>query len=348
MSEATEAGTADPSATTARTPVGRPRNITASGTMFAPRWASPWWLIFLGLAVAEVVALAVRQQRVPPESDWLAAAQLVRAHLESTDAITVAPAWADPLLRLYLGDRITPKVAGRSDLASFERLWVLSIRGQRTAEAPLRAPDFSEDVGRVHVERYDFGPTPVVLDLVDALPSAHVEVATGSGTLECPWKERVGGAYRGGLGFGPLPPRQRFVCDAGRPSGWVGVTLLEDLSLAPRRCVYQHPQGRAPVSVTYADVHLGSRLVLYAGLDYHQERDEKGAPVTLRVLVDDREIGRVVHKDGEGWKRVELATRSDADPVRGNLRLEVSAPNAQRRAFCWAATVQDTTRREAP
>src|SRR5690349_10489125 len=126
---------------TARTPVGRPRNITAAGTMLAPRWASPRWPMFHGLAVAEVVALAVRAQRLPPESDWLEAAQLVRGQLESSDAITVAPAWADPLLRLYLGDRITPRIAGRSDLASFERLWVLSIRGHESPEAPPRAPD---------------------------------------------------------------------------------------------------------------------------------------------------------------------------------------------------------------
>jgi hypothetical protein len=338
-----------PAGETSRTPVGRPRNITASGTMFAPRWASPWWLVFLGLAVAEVIALAVRERRVPPESDWLAAAQLVRGQLESSDAITVAPAWADPLLRLYLGDRITPKIAGRSDLASFERLWVLSIRGHESPETPPRAPDFSQVVGRVSVQRFDLGPSPVVLDLVDALPSAHVEYsAPVAGPTACPWKERVSGAGRGGLGFGPMPPRQRFVCDANKPTAWVGVTVLEDLSLAPRRCIYQHPQGNEPVSVAYDDVHLGSRLVLYAGLDYHQERDEKGAPVTLRVFVDDREIGRILHRDGEGWKRYALTTRRDSDPVRGDLRFEVSAPSTAKRAFCWAATVQDTTRREAP
>src|SRR5689334_14082087 len=105
-----------------RPPIGRPRMATASGTMFAPRWASPWWLMFLGLAIAEVAALVVREQRVPDDADWVEAAELVRAQSESSDAITVAPGWADPLLRLHLGDRMTPKMSGRSDLASFERL----------------------------------------------------------------------------------------------------------------------------------------------------------------------------------------------------------------------------------
>ena len=78
----------------------------------------------------------MRVSRVPPEDDWIAAAALVRAQLESNDAITVAPAWADPLLRLHLGDRMNAKLSGRSDLAAFERLWVLSIRGRRSPEAP--------------------------------------------------------------------------------------------------------------------------------------------------------------------------------------------------------------------
>jgi hypothetical protein len=164
----------------------------------------------------------------------------------------------------------------------------------------------------------------------------------------CPWKERVGGPARGGLGFGPVAPRQRFVCDDAKPWMWVGATVLEDLSLAPRRCVYQHPYGSEPVSVTYHDVHLGSRLVLYAGLDYHQERKGTGSPVTLRVLVGEREVGRMVHRDGEGFRRIELATRGPSDPVRSDLRIEVSTPNAHKRAFCWAATLQDAVRREGP
>jgi hypothetical protein len=321
---------------------------TASGTMFAPRWASPWWLIFLGLAIAEVAALVVREHRVPADADWLQAAELVRSHMDTSDAVTVAPGWADPLLRLHLGDRMTLKMAGRSDLASFERLWVLSIRGQRAPDAPARMPDFREIVGRVTVERYDLGPTPVVLDLVDVLPSASVQYRERGAAVACPWKERVGGPSRGGLGFGPVPPRQRFVCDASKPFMWVGATVIEDLSLAPRRCVFQHPYGAEPVSVTYHNVHLGSRLVLYGGLDYHQERNETGAPVIVRVLVGEREIGRMVHEDGQGFKRIEFATRGPQDAARGDLRIEVTSKNPKKRAFCWAATLQDASRREGP
>jgi hypothetical protein len=324
------------------------RTSTASGTLAVPRWASAAWLLLVGLAIAEVIALRVREARVPTERDWQQAAELVRKNHDSSDAIVVAPTWADPLLRLHLGDRITAKVAGRADLAAFERLWVLSIRGARAEEAPYRAADFRSTFGGVTVERFDFGPTPVVMDFVDALPSASVEIANGKAQTNCPWNAQVAGAARGGLGFGPVFPRQRFVCDEKRPWLWVGSTIIEDLSLAPRRCIWQHPQGREPVSVTFHDVHLGKRLVLYGGLDYHHERDEVGAPVTMRVFVSGREIGRMVHRDGDGMKRVVIDTQRSNVGLRGDLRFEVTSPAPNRRSFCWTGSIQDATRREAP
>ncbi len=324
---------------------------TLSGESRVPRWASPRWLLFLGLAVAEVLALYVRIDRVPSAADWARASQIVRDSLESTDAVITAPAWADPILRLHLGDRMTTKIAGRVDLSSFERLWVLSIRGARSSEAPRRTPDFEKVVGRVTVRRYDFGPTPVVLDLVDALPSATVDITRGGIQHDCPWRERLGGPARGGLGFGPVAPRQRFVCDESKPWLWVGTTVIEDLSLSPRRCVWQHPQGKEPVAVTFHNVHLGEKLVLYGGLFYLHERDGTGGDVTLRALVDGVEIGRMVHHDGDGMLRVEIPTHANGRTsanARGDLRLEVSAAKPYHRSFCWAASLRDATRREAP
>jgi hypothetical protein len=304
--------------------------------------------LLVGLAIAELIALRVREARVPADNDWQRAAELVRKNHQSSDALVVAPTWADPLLRLHLGDRITAKVAGRVDLAAFERMWVLSIRGARADEAPYRAADFRTTFGGVTVERFDFGPTPVVMDFVDALPSASVEIASGASQRSCAWDARVPGVARGGLGFGPVFPRQRFVCDEKRPWLWVGSTIIEDLSLSARRCIWQHPQGREPVSVTFHDVHLGRRLVLYGGLDYHHERDGTGGPVTMRVFASGTEIGRMVHRDGEGMKRVVIDTHKTSASLRGDLRFEVTSPAPNRRSFCWAGSIQDATRREAP
>jgi hypothetical protein len=321
----------------------------------APKWASARWLALIGIALAELAALWVRQRNVPELDDYAAAAAIVRKDWRSNDAVVIAPEWADPMLRLVLGDRMGLKLAGRADLASFERLWVLSLRGARAPEAPPRPPDFSKLERGIVVERYDFAPSPVQLDLVDALPSASVEFQQGEQQIPCAYMERFSGAQRGGLGAGPAAPRQRFACEGPSGSSFVGVTVIEDLALKPRRCVLTPPRTNEPVSITYKDVHLGSELVIYAGLYYEDERSEVGAPVTLRVLVNGQERARFVHEDGDGMKRYELGTQATPfqagqarPPARGDLRLEVSAPDAIHRSFCWAGSIRDARRREAP
>lgn len=329
----------------------RPYTNTISGRVPAPRWASPWWLLFLGLAIAEVVALGVREHRVPTETDWSSAAEHVRSQLKPTDAISVAPGWADPLLRLYLGDSISAKVAGRSDLAPFDRLWVLSIRGARAADAPDRAPDAEQTFGRVRVERYDLGPSTVLVDLTEALPRARVERRVDGIDEACPLRMHPPTVVRGGLGGGVVPPRQRFQCDYERPWLWVGMTFIEALDLAPRRCIWTHPQGADPISISYRDVELGTRLVLHGGLDYHDERDQDKGPITFRVLIDGHEVATFVHRDGDGMARYEVDLRralGTALPQRGELRLEVSAVQTFRRSFCWTGTLQSERRKEAP
>ena len=60
----------------------------------------------------------------------------VKPRLRPRDLVSVAPDWADPLLREVLGTDIDLAMAGRSDTSFYERLWSLSIRGARPAEAP--------------------------------------------------------------------------------------------------------------------------------------------------------------------------------------------------------------------
>ncbi|MET0341668.1 MAG: hypothetical protein ABW252_11755 [Polyangiales bacterium] len=330
------------------------QRANSSGRVPAPRWASPWWLLFLGLAVAEVVALGVREQRVPSEKDWSAAAEHVRSQMKPTDAITVAPGWADPLLRLYLGDRMDARMSGRSDLADFERLWVLSIRGERAPDAPDRAPDASDAFGRVRVERFDLGPTTVLYELADSLRDARVtrRVSAHGNVVEqtCPWRSAPPPAFQGGLGAGVVAPRERFICDPQHPALWVGITTIEALDLAPRRCIWTHPQGPDPISVTYADAPLGETLVLHGGLDYHDERDQVRGPVHLKVFVDDKEIGSFEHRDGDGMARWEVnlkKTVGDQVPLSGTLRFEISSPGVpDHRSFCWTGTMQSHPRKE--
>ncbi len=309
-----------------------------------PRWRGKAWLLLLALAIVEVVGHVVVRARVVDESDWAAAAERVRREHRAGDLVVVAPEWADPILRRHLGDVIALADAGRSDLARFERLWVLSIRGHRAPETPEGPPELDEQVGRVRVLRWALPPSPVLYDFVEHVRDARVTMIDGEHEVPCPWRDE-GRPRGGGLGAGPVTPAARHACDPRRPWLWVGATVQDDLDLRPRYCVWQHPAGPSPIRATFEDVPLGDSLVLYGDLYYEHERDREHGPVHVAVRVDGELVGRMVHADGEGWKRLVAATQRPGRPrrERGQVSIEVSAPNPHLRSMCWAAT----TRREA-
>ncbi len=306
--------------------------------LFGLPWRQwPWWLVG-AVALMEVVGHSVVRSRVPPDADWAAAANFLHDHYEQGDAFVAAPSWADPLMRLHVGDLIEPKAAARADLAPFERLWEVSIRGHRT-DLLDAAPSLERAFGRVRVRRFDLGPSPVLYDFVDHIGEAHVR----AGDRPCRW-QRMAPSPQGGLWRGPFWPAERHFCGP-RPWLWVGETILEDLHFAPRRCVWQHPAQGVPIRATFRDVPLGERLVIHGGLYYAHEREGTRPPVTARVLVDEVEIGRLVHRDGDGWKGVEL----DPDPlgsglVRGEVTIEVVADDPDMRSLCWAASTRGPRR----
>ena len=286
------------------------------------------WIALIALPVTEVALHFRARAAVPAESDWQRAAQLVRSELKPRDLIVSAPGWTDPLLRAVLGDRIGPAMAGRSDLAGFERLWSLSIRGARPVEASSRAPALHKVFGQVTVERYELGPSSVRSDLVDRIASAEVS----SGSRTCPLK-RLSAPRGGGLGNGVLPPLERFQCDA---STWMAEVVLEDLSITPRRCVFQPPGVGAPTRVLLRGVELSDQLVFYGGLYYEHERMRQGAPVVVTVLANGKPIGTLTHRDGDGWKKLEWKTQ----PGLVDLAIEVRSTSRKQRGFCWAASVR--------
>ncbi|HEY8429205.1 MAG TPA: hypothetical protein VIL20_12550 [Sandaracinaceae bacterium] len=305
------------------------------------RWRGAAWLLFLALAVVEVVGHVVVRARVVDEPDWEAAAARVRRDFREGDLVVVAPEWADPILRLHLGDVISLEAAGRSDLSRYERLWALSIRGHLPPEAPAGAPELDEQVGRVRVLRWTLRPDRILYDFVEHVEDARVTMVQGGREIPCPWRND-GRARGGGLGAGPIVPAARHVCDPRRPWLWVGATMQDDLDLRPRWCVWQHPAGPEPIRTTFDDVPLGERVVLYADLYYEHERDREHGPVHVAVRVDGEEIGRMIHADGDGWKRLEASTQRPGGPrrERGRVSIEVSAPDPHLRTICWAATTR--------
>ena len=311
-----------------------------SGLFFRP-FFDWWWLGLIIFALVEVSGHAVIRSRVPPLADWKAAAALVREQLKPRDAITVAPAWTDPVLRWFLGDRISPAMAGRSDLAAYDRLWALSIRDARPEEAPAYKPELVRRFGRVQVLRWKLPESTVVFDLVEQAPSAEVTLVRRGVERPCPL-QRLAPGPGGGLGLGVIAPAERAVCDRGRSWLWVAPVVTEDLDLKPRRCVWQHPDGAEPIRVAFHDVPLGRSMVFYGGLYYEHERMRQGGPVQVSILINNKRVAKMVHLDGEGWKRLSFSTRdAGQSQPKGDIAVEVSAEHPHRRGFCWAATVRN-------
>lgn len=297
------------------------------------------WLLLLVVPAVELLVHAVIVGSVPDDADYRKAADFVRAELRPRDLITSAPSFTDPILRLHLGDRISLAMAGRSDNAGYERMWVISARGELPPDAPDGDPELEREFGRIRVLRYKLGKSTVLLDLVQALPSAEVSVWRDGGLRRCP--RRTGGVPRGG-GLGRpvlLPIAERFECDASQPWLFVGSIVMEDLSNTPRHCVWQHPQGRDPVTVRYTDVPLGEELVFYGGIYYEHERMRQGGPVQVDISIDGQRRGGMTHRDGEGFRRIVVGTGATA-AQRGEVRVDVRAPEPRHRSFCWSASTR--------
>jgi len=294
-------------------------------------WA---WALIAGVAIFELLAHTWIQARIPSDGSWEAASAFVRERYRSGDRIVGAPSWVGPIVRNHLGDLLPLRTAALSDLGGIDREWEISIRGARSRKEP---PDLEEQFDEVRVRMWFLNGDRVRYDFVEQIEHAEVELVTPDGPHPCPWiRERPAG---GGLGYGPMPPAVRFVCDSQRPWLWVGATVLTDLDLQPRRCVWQHPAGADPVRVTFSEVPIGDRLMIHGGIDYNSERQRVHGPVVLRVWIEDRLVGELIHRDGDGWSGIEIDT-SDFALDRATVRFETTADDPNARLFCWSASTR--------
>jgi hypothetical protein len=283
----------------------------------------------LALPLIEVGAHIAARVRAPSAADYREAAGYVRGRLKPKDLIVAAPGWTDPLVRAQLGDRIDFAMAGRSDDAAYERMWSLSIRGARPKGARSTAPLETRDFGRVRVELWSLGPSSVTFDFTAHAQAAEVSV----GARSCKW-QRLRAARGGGLGYGVLPPVERFQCEGRGP--WVAAVVMEDLDLAPRHCIFQPPGVGTPTRVTLRNVELREQLSFYGGVYYEHERMREGPPIFATVLINDKPVGRMQHRDGDGWEQLLLPTQ----PGRADVAIDVVSITKKQRSFCWAASVR--------
>jgi hypothetical protein len=318
------------------TPVAEPRSRSAYALL----------VVVVLLSFTETLAHFIEIARVAPRSDYDAAIAFVRSEWRERDAITSVPEWIDPNVRAAAGDLVDDRMAGRSDLASYARLWSISIRGARAVDAPHEAPTLRRAFGHVSVERWELPAPSVTYDFTDHVGSAHAFLRNGESTeTECRSIASIG-ATPGGLSAGPQTTANHFECGGfSEPWLWVGATVNEDLELRPRRSIYQHPVEGGTIALAFDDVPLGESIVLYSGLWWEFERTRDGSPITMviRLGLGDgawEEIGRAVHHDGDGWSRMEASIPEARRGTRGNVRFEVSAEGAYHRSYSWSATMR--------
>ena len=292
------------------------------------------WVLVAGLAAFELVAHRAILAAVPSERSWEEASLFVRSRFQPSDRIVASPGWVDPIVRHHLGDLPSPRNAAPPDLAGVERVWELGIRGATHRED---APAVEHEFGGVRVRMWPIDSRRLVHDFVEYLPTAHVAMRTEDGLRPCPWSRAR--PDPGGLERGPMMPAERFICDRSRPWLWVGATVLADLDLEPRRCIWQHPAGDHPIRTEFFDVPIGERLVVHAGIDYQVARRRNYAPVTLSVWIDGEQVGALVHHDGDGWSELRVDT-SSRTRRRSTVAFETTTPKPSARLFCYSASIQ--------
>lgn len=273
------------------------------------------------LALVETASAIVAPHRAPSDEDWRAAAGAIRAGFRPGDLIVAAPAWADSILRLHLGDLIPVEVAGRLDDERFARVWEVSQRG---AHAPAAARGTVADerrFGALTVRRTERPAEAVSYDFVARWMDARVSRrgADGAGVgcplagdrMQCP-----------GIGF-------NFV----RPQIVEVDTRLREALLAP-------PVPQAAVVIEYPAARLGRSLVLATGLSNVWMRKEARGTVDLHVFVDGAEAGSITTGNEDGWGVRRFDTSARAGQVAA-VRFEITSPAPQARHFALAAEARE-------
>ena len=308
-------------------------NVAASVSANVSKWA---FAVVPVLGLLELGALGVQTAQVVPSGDWQAAKAFVAAQSKPEDLVAFAPRWADPIGRKEFGDSLaTLEREARADETRFPRAFEVAIRGKHLAALSTWRRASEQRFGGVTVTVWE-NPAPAHLleDLVtDAIPSRlRVSRVESNGETDCP--QGHGGFITGGLGSGTPVPDLRFVCPG--PGGFVGVSLVEDASYYPRRCIDARPfGGKSILRLRFSDIKFGHSLQGHHTLFVEAEH-QMHAPVNISFSVDGTVIGRAMHRDMESWKPFEFDT-SDRAGTTGELTVDIQSETSAGRMYCFEA-----------
>jgi hypothetical protein len=269
------------------------------------------------LAVVETTVALVAPSRAPTDADWAAAAAAVRAGFHPGDLIVAAPGWADPILRMHLGDLIPPEVAARMDDDRFARVWEVGQRGAHAPAAKGATVAFDERFGRLRVRLLERAAETVTYDFAAHRAEARVS-----------WHDARGSAG------GCAPAGERVSCPG------VGSILFHpqivEVDQKLREALLTEPLRNATVAIEFPAVPLGRALVIATGLHDTWMRKAARGTVEARVTVGDQTTVLPVTSDDSGWTRTRIDTSARAGQL-APVRLEISSANPYDRFFAFAA-----------
>lgn len=293
------------------------------------------WLLVPVLGLAELGGHFYFSSRPPKLEDWRAARRTVAALRKSGELVVVAPDWAEPNARHAFGDALMPlSDVARADDTARPRAIEVSILGVSAPE--LRGWKVVQErrEGKFRFRVLDNpAPAHVQFDFVDHVQEAEVVDVTSSGERRCSWNPDAR-PDAGGLHGDPAFPSQRHVCYGGE---WhfVGTTVVEDQNWRGRRCLWAEPSNGTLV-IRFPSVPLGRVVRGYGTLPWWTEREKRGAPVDMEVLVAGEVVGRYVHRDGDGWKPFEFSTGTH-EGTQGAVEFRVRSARPSQRQFCFQA-----------
>ncbi|HEY4393826.1 MAG TPA: hypothetical protein VGP64_07185 [Polyangia bacterium] len=276
-------------------------------------------IVVASLAVVETTVALVAPALAPTDADWVAAAAAVRAGFRPGDLIVAAPGWADPILRVHLGDLIPPEVAARMDDDRFARVWEVSQRGAHApaAEAATATVARDERFGRLRVRLLERPAETVTYDFVAHGADARLTRRD----------------LRGGVAA-CAPAGDRVNCAAG------GSVLFRrqvvEVEQKLREALLTEPLANAALAIEFPAVPLGRALVIATGLHDTWMRKAARGTVEARVTVGDQTTELPVTDDDSGWTRTRIDTSARAGQTLP-VRLEITSANPYDRFFAFAA-----------
>ncbi|HEY0713729.1 MAG TPA: hypothetical protein VGF45_13710, partial [Polyangia bacterium] len=195
-------------------------------------------LAVLALALFEAGAAVVAPRLSPTDQDWAATTAFVNQGFKEGDLIVAAPAWADPVLRQHLGDRLPAAIAGRLDHERCGRIWEISQRGADADETAGGRIVQEQRFGNLRARLFERSPQVVTYDFTARWREARLSRETpGQPPTPC-----------------ELQPSQHQCPDF--RYNFVRDALLE-IGGGIRQALYAQPVANAAVVLEYPTVTLG-------------------------------------------------------------------------------------------